>query len=280
MDTEPARVTIYHNPGCGTSRNVLALIQASGIEPVIVDYLNHPPEAQTLRSLADQAGLSIRDMLRIKGTPYMELGLDAPNLDDDHLLEQMQRHPILINRPFVAASTGVRLCRPSDLVFDLLPRSRSANLAKEDGSLVLVDTPVAGADPQLHAALIEAGLPTGDLSQPGRRFFRYETLADDGVGFAGFELYGRDVLLRSLVVPAAQRKQGMGRSILALLTRRAFDAGARKAWLLTTTASGFFERGGFKPADRESAPTSILGTRQATGLCPASAALLSRSISL
>lgn len=280
MNAHPGGLTIYHNPECGTSRNVLALIRASGIEPVIIDYLRNPPDAQTLQSLARQAGLSIRDMLRIKGTPYKALGLDAANLADAHLIEQMLQHPVLINRPFVVAATGVRLCRPSELVFDLLPRSSAVTITKEDGSLVLMDTVVNGIDPQLHAALAAAGLPTDDLPDPGRRFFRYDTLSGLCLGYGGFELYGHDVLLRSIVVPAAQRGQGVGRSILPLLMRRAFDAGARKAWLLTTTASGFFERAGFKPADRATAPATILGTRQASSLCPASAAWLSRSLTL
>ncbi|MEA9555696.1 arsenate reductase (glutaredoxin) [Xanthomonas nasturtii] len=127
---------IYHNPACGTSRNTLALIRHVGIEPQIVDYLQHPPSRQTLQSLIADAGLSVRDAMRQKGTPYLELGLDNPALEDAALLSAMIAHPILINRPFVQTPLGTRLCRPSEQVLDLLPPATSA-FAKEDGEAVL-----------------------------------------------------------------------------------------------------------------------------------------------
>ncbi|TQU10431.1 arsenate reductase (glutaredoxin), partial [Xanthomonas perforans] len=111
---------IYHNPGCGTSRNTLALIRHTGIEPQIVDYLQHPPSRQTLQALIAAAGITVRQAIREKGTPYLELGLDDPTLDDAALLSAMLAHPILINRPFVQTTRGTRLCRPSDLSLDLL----------------------------------------------------------------------------------------------------------------------------------------------------------------
>ena len=116
-------ITIYHNPACGTSRNTLALIRACGIEPTIVEYLTTPPPRDTLRALIARSGMTPRDLLRIKGTPYHELGLDAPELTDEQLLDQMLAHPILINRPIVVSPKGVKLCRPPDLVLDLLPTS-------------------------------------------------------------------------------------------------------------------------------------------------------------
>lgn len=115
------KVTIYHNPACGTSRNTLALIRKAGIEPVIVEYLKTPPDRQTLTALIADAGLSVREALRDKGTLYEELGLSDPSLSDDTLLDAIIAHPILLNRPFVVTALGVRLCRPSERVLDLLP---------------------------------------------------------------------------------------------------------------------------------------------------------------
>jgi len=273
-------VTIFHNPACGTSRNVLALIRASGVEPEVIEYLQNPPDRDTLRRLIAQARVAVRDVLRIKGTPYKELGLDAADLDDEYLIDQMLRHPILINRPIVVTPRGVKLCRPSDVVLDLLPAFSARDLTKEDGTPVLTDARIDGTAPELRIALNQAGLPVDDITEPGRVFFSYSTLAGECVGFGGFELYGRDALLRSIVVPEAHRSRGIGGGIVPLLMRRAFDAEARRAWLLTTTAADFFEKAGFKTADRATAPGAILSSRQASTLCPSSAALLVRSIEL
>lgn len=152
------------------------------------------------------------------------------------------------------------------------------DLTKEDGTPILADAPLHSSDPQLRLALGEAGLPTDDLQEPGREFFVYSTLAGERVGYGGFERYGRDVLLRSIVVLPVQRNRGLGRGIVSLLMRRASDAGGRQAWLLTTGAAGFFERAGFKAADRGQAPKSILASRQASTLCPSTAKFLARSI--
>ncbi|MFA5718643.1 MAG: arsenic resistance N-acetyltransferase ArsN2 [Desulfobulbaceae bacterium] len=146
--------------------------------------------------------------------------------------------------------------------------------------MLLIDAPIAGGDPDLALALQGAGLPTDDLTEPGRRFFAYVTVSGERVGFGGFERMGQNVLVRSLVVLPQARHRGIGGGMLALLLRRAFDEGGREAWLLTTTAAPFFERAGFKPMERTSAPASVPATRQAANLCPASAALLRRSIHL
>ena len=130
-------VTIYHNPDCGTSRNTLALIRNAGIEPAVVEYLNNPPDRATLVDLIGRAGLSVRGAVREKGTPYLELGLDNPATSDEQLIEAMLAHPILINRPFVVTSRGVRLCRPSELVLDILPAAQRAAFSKEDGEAVV-----------------------------------------------------------------------------------------------------------------------------------------------
>jgi arsenate reductase len=119
-------VTIYHNPACGTSRNVLALIRNSGEEPRVIEYLKTPPSRDELVGLIGRMGISVRDLLRQKGTPYDELGLGNPALSNDELLDAMMAHPILINRPIVVTSLGVKLCRPSETVLDILPGKQQA----------------------------------------------------------------------------------------------------------------------------------------------------------
>ncbi|GGY40322.1 arsenate reductase (glutaredoxin) [Pseudoduganella albidiflava] len=130
-------VTIYHNPACGTSRNTLALIRNAGIEPEVIEYVQHPPNRATLVELIDQAGLTVREAIREKGTPYLELGLDDPAVSDEQLIDAMLAHPILINRPFVVTPAGVRLCRPSELVLDILAEPQRGAFAKEDGEAVI-----------------------------------------------------------------------------------------------------------------------------------------------
>ena len=191
----------------------------------------------------------------------------------------MIAHPILINRPIVAGPIGVKLCRPSDVVLDLLPGLPSIDFAKEDGAPFLRDSPIAGDDAGLAHTLAAEGLPTDDLAEPGRTLFTYRTLSGAFVGFGGFERFGADVLLCSVVVAPEARGRGIGRNLVPLLMRRAFDLGARHAWVLTTSAAPFFEEIGFKPVPRESAPAAIAATRQFAALCPASAVLLARPIS-
>ena len=130
-------VTIYHNPDCGTSRNTLAMIRNAGIEPEIIEYLKTPPDRQTLSDLIARAGVTVRAALREKGTPYAELGLDDGSLSDEALLDAMMKNPILINRPLVVTPLGVRLCRPSEVVLDILPAGQQGAFAKEDGEQVV-----------------------------------------------------------------------------------------------------------------------------------------------
>lgn len=129
-------VVIYHNPDCGTSRNTLGLIRNAGVEPHVVEYLKSPPSRAMLRGLIARMGTGARALLREKGTPYVELGLGDPRLSEDQILEAMLAHPILINRPIVVSPKGVRLCRPSEAVLDLLPPQRGA-FRKEDGQPVI-----------------------------------------------------------------------------------------------------------------------------------------------
>jgi arsenate reductase len=133
-------IVIYHNPECGTSRNTLAMIRNAGIEPHVVEYLKTPPSRALLIELIDRAGMTPRDLLREKGTPYAELGLGDTSLSDEALVDAMIAHPFLINRPLVVSPLGVKLCRPSEAVLDLLPGPQQGAFAKEDGEKVVDDT--------------------------------------------------------------------------------------------------------------------------------------------
>jgi arsenate reductase len=129
-------VTIYHNPACGTSRNTLAMIRQSGVEPVVIEYLKHPPSRERLVDLLGKMEMRPRQLLREKGTPYAELGLADPKWTDDELIDFMMKHPILINRPIVETPKGVRLCRPSETVLGILPNPTIGQFVKEDGEVI------------------------------------------------------------------------------------------------------------------------------------------------
>jgi arsenate reductase len=131
-----SNVTIYHNPACGTSRNTLAMIRASGIEPEVIEYLKNPPSRARLLELIALMGCTARDILREKGTPYLELGLNDLNLSEHALINAMMQHPVLINRPIVATAKGVKLCRPSELVLSILENPEIGTFVKEDGEVV------------------------------------------------------------------------------------------------------------------------------------------------
>jgi len=137
MSDRDIAVTIYHNPNCGTSRNTLALIRNAGVEPTVIEYLKTPPDRATLESLIQRMGIRVRDLIRQKGTPYGELGLDKDHWTDAQLIDQMLAHPILINRPIVVTPWGVKLCRPSEAVLDILPVPQEGPFAKEDGELLI-----------------------------------------------------------------------------------------------------------------------------------------------
>lgn len=133
-------VTIYHNPACGTSRNTLAMIRASGVEPNVIEYLKAPPTREKLLDIIAKTGGDIRALIREKGTPYAELGLDNPDLSDEALLDAMLQHPILINRPIVVTAKGAKLCRPSELVLAMLDNPNIGTFTKEDGEVVHAST--------------------------------------------------------------------------------------------------------------------------------------------
>ena len=130
-------VVIYHNPACGTSRNTLALIRHLGIEPQVIEYLQTPPSRAVIRDLATRMGVPLRDIMREKGTPFAGLGLGDPAVSDERLLDAIEAHPVLLNRPIVMTPHGVRLCRPSEAVLDLLPPDTLKPFVKEDGEVVI-----------------------------------------------------------------------------------------------------------------------------------------------
>jgi arsenate reductase len=137
VDSSNIDIVIYHNPACGTSRNTLAMIRNAGIEPHVIEYLKTPPSRAMLVSLLQRMEIDARELLREKGTPFHELGLDDPSLSEEALLDAMAAHPLLINRPVVVSPLGVALCRPSERVLDLLPRPQQAAFAKEGGEQVI-----------------------------------------------------------------------------------------------------------------------------------------------
>ena len=130
-------ITIYHNPACGTSRNVLAMIRNSGVEPTVIEYLKNPPSTEQIKAWLSAMGATVRQVLREKGTPFAELDLAHPKWTDEQLLDFIQQHPILLNRPFVTTPLGVRLCRPSEVVLDILPNPQRGTFIKEDGEVVV-----------------------------------------------------------------------------------------------------------------------------------------------
>jgi arsenate reductase len=267
-------ITIYHNPDCGTSRNTLKLIRHFGIDPTVIEYVKTPPSRGELVAILAKAGLSPRDVVRKKGTPYAELGLE--DAGDDALLDAMIAHPILINRPLVVSDDGAVLSRPSDVVLDLLPAMTANDAFKDEGVSFLKDAWIAADDAGLIAALKGEDLPVDDLGEANRTFYVYRSLSGAVLGYGGYELYGTDVFLRSVVV--TERGRGIGRNLIPLLLYRAYRKGARTAWLLTTSAADFFDKIKFQRRDRAEAPAAILATRQAQSLCPASAVLFSKKI--
>lgn len=270
---------IYHNPACGTSRNALAFLEKAKVDLTVVPYLDEPPTKERLREISTLSGLTVREMVRKKGTPFAELGLDRPSVDDEALLDAMVENPILINRPLVVTPTRAKLCRPSETVLDLLADWPREDFVKDDGTPFLESVRIPGDADDLRDALANASLPAGDLEEPGRTFFRFQLLGGLVVGYGGYEIHGPDALLRS-VCRTERLAKGFGPNLVQLLMSRAFDDGARRAFVLTEGAADFFRRIGFNDTDRAGAPEAIRSTRQALELCPASAALLSRQIAL
>ena len=272
-------VTIYHNPACGTSRNVLAMIRNTGEEPHIIEYLKTPPSRDELKDLVTRMRVPLRSILRKKGTPFEALGLDNPSLTDEQLLDAIDENPILINRPIVVTPRGVKLCRPSEEVLALLDRPQQSAYVKEDGDPVVVGTPISANEMgEFAQALSAAELPTADIDLPGRQFYRFTDTVGEPVGFGGYEGEGEDRLVRSVVVRPELRGKGFGKAIASTLERIAVRTGAKRLHLLTTEAASFFEKAGFTAADRSEAPATIAGSAEFTALCPASADYLTKAV--
>jgi arsenate reductase len=272
-------VTIFHNPACGTSRNTLAMIRNAGIEPVIIEYLKTPPSRDELTGLLARMGLPLRDILRRKGTPFDELGLGNPALTDVDLLDAVELHPILINRPIVVTRRGVKLCRPSEVVLDLLDAPQRSDFIKEDGEPVVTVSRLGASNmDELAALLSDAELPTADLALPGRQFYRFSSTLGEMVAVGGLEGRGVDRLVRSIAVVPTARGKRFGKTVAMTLERLAGVDGAKRLHLLTTTAAPFFELLGYVAADRSAAPAEIGASAEFTGLCPAAAQYMTKDV--
>lgn len=272
-------VTIYHNPDCGTSRNTLAMIRNAGIEPVVIEYLKTPPSSHELIDLVRRMGVPLRSVMRRKGTPFDDLRLGDPAVDDAALLAAIEHHPILINRPIVVTRRGVALCRPSEVVLDLLDAPQRTDFIKEDGDPVVIANRLSLGDfAELEAALIGAGLPADDIASRTGSFYRFAKPLGQTVGYGGLEGGNVDALLRSLVVLPAFRGQGFGKAIALTLERIAATASHTTLHALTISAEGLFTKLGYRTAPRESAPAAIAATSEFRDLCPASAIYLTKSV--
>ncbi len=272
-------VTIYHNPDCGTSRNTLAMIRNAGIEPVVIEYLKTPPSSHELLELVRRMGVPLRSVMRRKGTPFDELGLGDPAVDDAALLAAIDHHPILINRPIVVTRRGAALCRPSEVILDLLDAPQRTDFIKEDGDRVVIADRLSLADlGELEAALMDAGLPAGDIASLTGSFYRFAKPLGQTVGYGGLQATGEDALLRSLVVLPAFRGQGFGKAVVLTLERIAATASHTTLHVLTISAEGLFTKLGYRAGPRESAPSAIAATSAFRDLCPASAIYLTKSV--
>jgi arsenate reductase (glutaredoxin) len=278
-ENDPMTVTIFHNPACGTSRNTLAMVRNAGIEPDVIEYLKTPPSREALTDLVARMGIPLRGVLRRKGTPFDELGLGDPALTDADLLDAVERHPILINRPIVVTGRGVKLCRPSEIVLDLLDAPQRSDFLKEDGEPVVTASRLGAVDIEELAALLNAAdLPTADLALPDRQFYRFSTTLGERVAVGGLEGRGADRLVRSIAVVPTARGKGFGKAVAMTLERLAGEDGAKRLHLLTTTAAPFFERLGYGAADRSTAPVEISASAEFAGLCPATAHYMTKDV--
>ncbi len=271
---------VYHDAQCAGSHEVLALIRHAGLEPHVIEPARSPPAQGLLEELARRARVPLAALLWASEAPLADAGTPASAMppaaratDDDAGGHTLQEGATLCT-PLVVSPLGVRLCRPAERVLELLPAPPTSDLDRTDGAPFLRDEQVAAAEPRLAKALREAGLPTDDLRGSPGRFFAFRTLGGTLAGYGGYEAFGAEALLRSLVVRPQLRGRGAGRAMVRLLMSRAREDGAARAWLLTEGAAGFFERLGFVAAARAQAPAAIRQTPQAATLCPAAARLL------
>ncbi|MBS7540018.1 arsenic resistance N-acetyltransferase ArsN2 [Ancylobacter lacus] len=285
---------VYHAADDAESRAALALIRHAGLEPHVIAPARSPPAPVLLDELARRARRPLATLLRAAETRGAGEGLATKGLATKGLATEglateglatagrpagaapAEEPGAGLRTPLVVSPLGVKLCRPAERVLDLLPVVPATDLDREDGAPFLREEQVAATEPRLAKALREAGLPTQDLRASPGRFFAFRTLGGRLVGYGGYEAFGPEALLRSVLVRPEFRGRGAGRAMVRLLTGRAGEDGAERAWLLTQDAAGFFERLGFAPVAREAAPAAIRQTPQAASLCPASARLLGR----
>ncbi|MDR1828882.1 MAG: arsenic resistance N-acetyltransferase ArsN2 [Methylobacteriaceae bacterium] len=272
-------VTLYHNRNCGTSRAVLALIRAAGIEPLVVEYLKTPPSRATLAALVKRSGLPARALLRQKEALFRELRLGDPALSNETALDALAAHPALLNRPVVVSDRGVVIARPPDAALAVLPQLPRERLLKENGVPYLKLTAIPAADSAFRDALAAEHLTVDDLGEPNQMFFAAATLDDVVVGYGGYQRRGSLALLRSLTVLPGFRGKHLGASLTALILHRALmQDRLTEAWLLTMTAAPFFRKIGFKTMDRKDVPEDIRGSTQFSSLCPVSSTLMRKAL--
>lgn len=237
-------VEIYHNPSCSMSRNALRLIRETGVEPRIIEYLEAPPTRAELLQRLDEARIRVREILRSKESQFTDLGLADNSLTDTAMLDALDAHPILMQRPIVVTSRGVNVCRPPELVLALLQNAPPPGTKREDGSDFLIDEEIE-LSPQLISMLSAEGMPAGALDQ-NFTIYRVRSLAGAEIGYAGIGVEGRAARLLAFLVLPAERNKHAGRNMMHLLVRRAYDLGAREMSVTAGKAAGFFRSVGFE----------------------------------
>jgi arsenate reductase (glutaredoxin) len=236
-------VEIYHNPSCTMSRNALRLIRETGVEPRIIEYLETPPSRAELLQRLHVARVPVREILRSKESQFADLGLADKSLPETAMLDALDAHPILMQRPIVVTPLGVNVCRPPELVLALLQNAPPPDTKREDGSDFLIDEKVE-LSPRLVSALTAEGMPSAALD--GSTIYRMRSLAGTEIGYAGIRIEGRAALLTAFTVVPAERNKRSGRNMMHLLLRRAYDLGAREISVTTDKAAGFFRSLGFE----------------------------------
>lgn len=224
--------SILYNPNCETCRNVLAFLRHCGEEPEIIEYLRTPLSPAELKKRIAESGLSPELVLRKKGTPYTAMGLNHPDLQDETRITAMLTHPILLNRPLVSHDGITRLCRPADLILDLVPESPDGDFIKADGRPLMRDIRIPATDEGLIPAFNCYGLKDPQVYPELCRFREFRTLAGRICGYTAMGVYGTDALIAALVVAPPMRKYHPERSMMRILMSRALMAGARTGWLV------------------------------------------------
>lgn len=270
-------VTIYHNNDCGTSRNALAVAVHCGIIPRIVEYLKSPPSRDELRDILAKGRMSPQRIIRKKEPLYAELGLG--NASDDTLFDAIAAHPILLNRPLVVTESDAALCRPSDVTLDFLPEGPRTDFFKENGVPFLRDRMIDASDPGFLATHRAESFAGDDSHAHNKTLYVYRTLGGDVLGYGGFEIYGTDAYLRSIAVKSYARNRRIGTALVGLLQYRVRRAGGKQVWLLSSTATHFFETLGFERCEFSDAPQAIAERRLNHSTYPLGTVLLKRVLS-